>query len=294
MLQNRRLRLLLTLALAIIGLVVIAAGLSNLRFGPGEPTVNLFGLLIQGLSERRLLSDLGDGAGGDGLLRVILGTLRYIIWFGIPATLIYAFFDAKTRKRLLSLLAFVFLIAFMLNRLDPRTEEDAGAEEGGFAEAPGAVAEALPATPEIVAAPPGWLTALIALALALAVVVSIWLVWRRLKLLQPDVRSELVEAAEQTLADLDRGADVRDAVLRCYADMTRHFGADRKLVRRTGMTPREFAAHLAAAGVDDEHIHRLTRLFETVRYGGRVSDEPMAQEARACLNSIVSSYGRDP
>ncbi len=59
------------------------------------------------------------------------------------------------------------------------------------------------------------------------------------------------------------------------------------------MTPREFDSHLAAAGMDDKDIHRLTRLFEAVRYNGRASDEPMAQEARACLNSIVSSYGTD-
>ena len=291
MLKNGRLRLLIPLALAIIGLLVIAAGLSNLRLGPGEPTVNLFRLMIQDLSDIRLDAGVPENLPGpDRFIRIP----TILIWFTILATLIFAFGSARFRKVLLAMLFFVFLFLVILPELIGRQRTDEVAEErgGGSGNVPEG-SESMPPPPEVVVSPPDWLTAIIATTLALVIVVAIWFVWRRLKRLRPDARSELVGTAEQTLAHLDRGADVRDAVLRCYADMTRHFGRNRQLERRKAMTPREFDSHLAAAGMDDKDIHRLTRLFEAVRYNGRASDEPMAQEARACLNSIVSSYGTD-
>ena len=280
-------RPLLPLILAIVGLFVIAAGLSNLNLRPGEPTINLFQLLLQGLSDIRPQGAAPEALpGGDSFLWLV----RLFIWFALPAALIYAFISSKFRKRLLSTLAFTFLITLLLERigsLDPG--EGREVEEGAASGAVGG--GTLPPPPEIVASPPAWLTAVVTLGLALLIVGAIGLVWRRLRSLRPDARSELVGAAEQALAALDRGVDVRDAVLRYYADMILHFGADRKLRRRKGMTPREFAIHLATMGIADEHIHRLTRLFESVRYGGQASDEPMVREARSCLRSIVSTYG---
>lgn len=282
-------RSLLPLILAIVGLFAIAAGLSNLNLRPGEPTINLFRLLLQGLSDIRPQGATPEALpGGDSFLWFV----RLFIWFALPAALVYAFISSKFRKRLLSTLAFTFLITLLLERIGSLNPgEGREVEEGAASGALGGAGGTLPPLPEIVASPPAWLTAVVTLGLALLIVGAIGLVWRRLRNLKSDARSELVGAAEQALADLDRGVDVRDAVLRYYADMILHFGADRKLRRREGMTPREFGTHLATMGIDDEHIHRLTRLFESVRYGGQASDEPMAREARSCLGSIVSTYG---
>ena len=54
-------------------------------------------------------------------------------------------------------------------------------------------------------------------------------------------------------------------------------------------TPREFATHLRKRGMKDEHVDRLTRIFETVRYGGR-SGVGFVDEAIACLESIQRAY----
>jgi hypothetical protein len=65
----------------------------------------------------------------------------------------------------------------------------------------------------------------------------------------------------------------------------------RGLERDRAMTPREFAQHLAASGVRDEHIQQLTRLFEDARYGAQ---PPSARDERAaveCLTAIVQAYG---
>ena len=282
-------RPLLPLILAIVGLFVIATGLSNLDLRPGEPTINLFRLLLQGLSDIRPQSAAPEALpGGDSFLWFV----RLLIWFALPAALIYAFISSKFRKRLLSTLALTFLITLLLERIGSLNPgEGREVEEGAASGALGGAGRTLPPPPEIVASPPAWLTAVVTLGLALLIVGAIGLVWKRLRGLKQDARSELVGAAEQALADLDRGVDVRDAVLRYYADMILHFGADRKLRRPKGMTPREFGTHLATMGIADEHIHRLTRLFESVRYGGQASDEPMVREARSCLHSIVSTYG---
>ena len=90
------------------------------------------------------------------------------------------------------------------------------------------------------------------------------------------------------------GGDLRDAVLRCYRDMSRVLGERQGLARAQSATPREFEAQLAAAGLRDEHIRRLTRLFERVRYGARRADAGEEREALACLTAIVQAYGRAP
>jgi hypothetical protein len=41
----------------------------------------------------------------------------------------------------------------------------------------------------------------------------------------------------------------------------------------------------------DDHIRRLTRLFESVRYGGNTATEREKREAVDCLNAIARTYG---
>jgi hypothetical protein len=53
------------------------------------------------------------------------------------------------------------------------------------------------------------------------------------------------------------------------------------------MTPREFEARLATAGLREDHIQRLTRLFEAVRYGTQSPGKREEREAVDCLTAIV-------
>ncbi len=292
MLKSARFRLILILTVAIISLIAIAAGLTNLQLGPGEP-VKLF----QSLSNFRPQGPTSITEGGDipGVVSVLLQIIRLLIWVGLPGAVIYAIISPRFRKTLLTLLTFLFLFILMIQLLGRREiieEEEEVVEEGAlFGEELGGAEEALPTVPDVVSSPPGWLTAIIVTAVALVIVAVIWFIWRRLRARQPDVSPDVAQIAEQTLADLDRGADVWDAVLGCYTDMIRHLGSNPRHQRLRAMTPREFDTHLARTGLNDAHIHRLTRLFETVRYGRRASDEAMAREARDCLSSIVSTYG---
>jgi hypothetical protein len=92
------------------------------------------------------------------------------------------------------------------------------------------------------------------------------------------------------LAELQSGSDLRDTITRCYADMVRIFSEQRGMGRDKTMTPREFEQRLAAAGLGDMHIQRLTRLFELVRYSQRMPGEREEREAQECLAAIVQSH----
>ena len=99
------------------------------------------------------------------------------------------------------------------------------------------------------------------------------------------------QEARQAVQTLAAGSDLKDTVLRCYRDMNRALSQQRGINRQQAMTPREFAAYLAGIGLRDEHIQRLTRLFENVRYGTYTASERDKREAVDCLNAIVRVYG---
>jgi hypothetical protein len=137
----------------------------------------------------------------------------------------------------------------------------------------------------------------VSLAFTVGIVVVIgaiaWLVWqRRNYFLNRKPPLEIIsEEVESTLAEIRSGAELRDAVLRCYADMGQALRKGLGLVRQDGMTPREFEEVLGRAELPRESVEQLTRLFEKVRYGGRIADERDKHEAITCLESIVKAAG---
>lgn len=94
--------------------------------------------------------------------------------------------------------------------------------------------------------------------------------WRRWRSPQNPLKG-VVQEARIALGDLRTGADVRDVVLRCYFQMGQLFQQRYGLERGQAMTAREFEEYLVAAGIMDEHVRRLTRLFESVRYSPRAA-----------------------
>jgi hypothetical protein len=113
----------------------------------------------------------------------------------------------------------------------------------------------------------------------------IWLVWRRRKMRAP--YDELAEIARSALDDIVAGRDWGDTILNSYQRMNYAVAEWRGLHRQVGMTPAEFADHLVSAHLPGEAVHRLTVLFECVRYGEKKPTSADIQEAVGCLTAIL-------
>ncbi|HXQ34782.1 MAG TPA: DUF4129 domain-containing protein [Anaerolineales bacterium] len=97
--------------------------------------------------------------------------------------------------------------------------------------------------------------------------------------------------ARSSLHDLSSARDSTDVIINCYFRMSDVVESKRNLSRSKSMTPAEFASRLEQAGLPSDAVHRLTRLFERVRYGGHRSATPEVNEAVACLTAILQYCG---
>jgi hypothetical protein len=136
--------------------------------------------------------------------------------------------------------------------------------------------------------PPSWLNYLVSLAVVLAVGAVAWTLWNRGR--KPDLR-ELADIAMAASDDIEAGLDIEDVIMRCYVQMMSVVKKRRGLNRKEAMTPTEFAYWLEGAGLPGGPLHKLTRLFERVRYGAYLSSKEEAREASDCLREIAVFCG---
>jgi len=284
---NQRTTTLLQIAIALAALLLLAAGISGLRFEPGQD-LNLLALL---LGDGQLPTAPPPQAIAAGGLN-IQPWIRTAFWLALIFTGAYAIVSPEARRRLFITLIFVLLILFIAEKYRDTLQEQPRETPvmEGIEALPGVAPAAIPEPPPFVTDPPLWLSWAVDVAVALAFLFFLWYLWRRLRP-KPDPQSLLVEEAASALAELEAGGDLRDVVLRCYVQMSAVLKENHRVERRQAMTPREFEVQLAGAGLRDEHIHRLTRLFEAVRYGTQSGTGKAAQEASDCLQAIVQSYG---
>ena len=119
--------------------------------------------------------------------------------------------------------------------------------------------------------------------------------WRILKNRYKPMETELPavgEIAAKAAADIERGADPPDIVLRCYREMCKILS---RKVRFSGeMTAREFALRLQQEGVREEEVTDLTTLFERVRYGHYATGPEERKGAISALKAIEKQYKETP
>jgi hypothetical protein len=142
----------------------------------------------------------------------------------------------------------------------------------------------------------GWISFFVTVGILLLAAFIFWRINRWWLLRQPTTDSsrpldEIAQAARASLRNLSLTGSAQDKIIQCYADMSRAVDAKRGLYREFAMTPSEFALRLQAAGLPPEPVNRLTRLFESVRYGARTSAQRDVDEAIACLASILKYCG---
>lgn len=156
--------------------------------------------------------------------------------------------------------------------------------------------EAGPNIPPPVFTPPQdspWLSYMVSLFIILGVLFITWrlyVAWRALN--QPSYPlQELARIARRSLRDLSDGRDSTDVIMNCYFRMSDAVSNSRHLERDSSMTPAEFASRLEEAGLPGDAVRRLTRLFESVRYGAQKAGPKDVNEAVACLTTILQYCG---
>jgi hypothetical protein len=125
----------------------------------------------------------------------------------------------------------------------------------------------------------------------------LWLLWFAYRWwLRPTRRFSELHAirniAESSLGQIAAGQDWGDVIIQSYVRMSEAVQASRGLQRARASTPREFAERLEQAGLPAYAVQRLTRLFESARYGAAGSSQNDINEAVACLNSILQACGQ--
>jgi hypothetical protein len=214
-----------------------------------------------------------------------------------PLAVVLLVFSSKMRRQFFRLArrilpyVLVFYIVARLARLirppgsDPATGGDAAA---GSSQLPGA-AEVF------IANPPPWLVQ--AASLLVGALVAAALVYAALALLRQRERRKadatalvrVARQAQQALDQIQSGADLRNTVIRCYAEMSQALRELRGIQRSQAMTAREFELALAGAGLPAVSVRSLTRMFEAVRYGPAVAGAAEERQARDSLQAILTA-----
>jgi len=278
----QRTRMLIWLGSAILALILLASGLAGVSFRPGR--LYDFGAL-----------PVPSGAPAQvaaprppDWLSIVVTLVVLALLFGMLINLILSRqFRREFFIRMISMLIVITLFYLLVRALRGGPSEGYRVPtETGVPPPAGLAGEPFPT---FVANPAPWLIYVVSAILAALLLGAIWVIWRRSRP-QPGPLERLAGEAQAALADLQAGSDLADTVLRCYAEMSRILGEQRGVGRPRDMTAREFERDLAAAGLRDEHIGQLTRLFERVRYGARQADAAEQREAVACLTAIVATY----
>ncbi len=277
---------LLSLAIAAALLFTLAIVLNDLELLPGDA--------LNFDRPPRALNAAGLPPVSDWVFWVVRG-IAALFTILLPLALIYMLFNSDGRRRLIAMLITVLLLLVLVQFLQQRPQtveplliptqsarmEDIPLGASGEGEQP----------PEYVSNPPAWsnwLASFVVAVVVTALAFGVFLLFRKTDE-EGVALGRLAEEAQLALERIEAGADVRQTILLCYKQMARAVQVTRGIHRESGMTPREFERFLAAQGLPNDPVQRLTRLFEDARY----SDLPMAlqhqQLAIVCLQDIVAA-----
>ena len=274
--------------LSLVTLVLLASGLQNVEFREGRALGRAESETVR-FSVDRALQAITDVPVWK---QVIFWVLLFLL-----VLLVSTILSPELRKRLIrgfisfavAFFAIIYLLENELLALPDLTF--------GFGQRAGEAAdEPLPfpafSPPDV----PTWANFLISLGVVVALLAVTWGLsrwWQRLNRLRSLSKplDDLALIAQSSLDDLAAGHDWDDVIVNCYARMSAAVSRRRGLIRKETMTPAEFARRLEQAGLPGDPVRRLTRLFESVRYGAKESSQKEINEAVSCLSAILHYCG---
>lgn len=280
-----RRKALLWIALGIVTLAVLAAGLGTFDFQPGKnfqlPAADS---AIQGSS--------GGGLAGGELIMALMRGVFALALLALPLFVVVSLFSRQGRQRLLYYLVIIGILFLVMNQVQnipraPRPTPTPEVVNGAVSlQPPPEAGEALPEPPP---APSDALVTGVSIALVLAILAFLAWFGRRLLFHELPPLVQIANEADKARRDLASGGSVEDVVVRCYRQMSRAVAEAREIRRDKATTPREFEAVLAQSGLPAAPLQALTRLFEDVRYGGLTPGPAERQAAIASLEAIAAA-----
>lgn len=273
----------------VLSLVVLAAGLSHVsfvgvRYGPpAESEEEPSGAVQPPHSAEENLSPVWEQ-----ILSVSFGVLLLI---SVIAVILRPKNLWEAIKRVLpAALWFVAILLILLRwRNRPFFNEPEGAPPG-VGTPPVEPDQPFPTLEQVHV--PGWVTFLFVLGVLLVLGVTIFVVWRLWQArARPKTIEELADLTKRYAQELRYGAPVHETILRCYREMCQLLSERFHLEISRAMTAREFEQRLAQLGILEEHISRLSRLFEWARYSPAHPSPEQEHEALQLLEEISRIYG---
>lgn len=280
--------------LALFSLVILASAVRDFTFRPARQLSHAESEVAR-IPVGAMLKSVAD----IPLERLI----AFLVMLFLFAVLVVALLPPELRKKLFKQLFRMVLGALLLLylfKIKPDLLEglfpifNMGVGQGA-ASAEGNFSSPTFAAPQI----SGWISFLVTFGILLLAAfifwrINRWWILRKLTATTPNPLDEIAKVARTSLRNLSSVDSAQDKIIQCYADMSRVVDVRRGLYREFAMTPSEFAVRLQNAGLPPEPVARLTRLFESVRYGARTSAQRDVDEAIACLTSILKYCGEAP
>jgi hypothetical protein len=285
------------LVIGIIALVILGTSLKQLVLKPGLPFEDIWAFLINefvgGLIQEYDMGSAVDVGFGQTIVDIV--RIAYTIALVcFPLAMIIVLLKKETRKRLLRSLIVMFLLAVILSRYLTNIPVE-GTEDVVDAElmAPPDSRE-LETTIEDEFNPtiPRWIVLVITTVIVMTVTIIGIAIYR---ILYPPHENyeplpQLSEQAQSAIVNLENGADFRNIILQCYAEMLRIVREYRGIQRNSAVTASEFISALVKLGLPEHAVTQLTRLFEEVRYGAKKLSYAQEQQAMGHLQLIADAF----
>lgn len=286
--MSRKAFLLFLSLMVVTALIGLASSLHDVHFQPGRP----FG--SQSTSTNPIVLPALEVPPSTPLWKILLFWALAVI----NVVMFFWLLPPEVRKRLLrqvlsfavGVLALILALKYELIKLPQLGGEPAPGTSPAGATAPGSGGFSDFQPPQMSA----WMVYLASFAVILFVVAVGLVVYRRWFSSSPGQPFQLgaiASIAQSSLHDLATGRSWSDVIIECYARMSEAASSRRGLTRAASATPREFADRLTRSGLPADAVIRLTRLFESVRYGSSTGTEAEIRDASDCLNAILRACG---
>ncbi len=267
----------LFLAGALVSIILLATGLSNLQLKSGTPFpggVNSDSevLPVAPLSPIQIYS--------FPLLRGIFALICLILIIDVTARLI-VLVNIKRILQLALALVILLIIVYMMPRVTP---DQTAYIPNGSSEITTPPSFDYPVTP--LGRPPQILVQFVIIGIVLGIGLLASMAVKRWQS-SKKVEDELLQEAEEAVNALKAGKDLRNVILRCYLQMTRSLQEEQGIERDHTMTAQEFEGWLGNLGFPTIPLRQLTSLFEKVRYGKQEMSHNDEQIALDSLNEII-------